>query len=312
MEFQAGARWLAVSGHRQHRHRPPQRHRTRNPDDPQRPSPRQGDAATGSTAAVDGRPEPRVGARRVSGRRWLAQVGGHAGVDAAAVPLRRSRARYRIGAGRAPRRSDRWPARLRRPTHRRRPPCHRRGAHGGPARRPHPDPRRRIKRHGHLRDADRSAIGRVVRRVGPRGDQRLRRVGGGGGHLDQAAAQPRNTSRLRRQGFRQSHCRADDSDSRRDQPIRVRDARTAGPGVSGADRRGRSRPGSRCAAADVGRDLVPAEHREHRAGRRARRRRRDRRVRRAAAVDRHRRRGHARPTYRGITRWSSRRRVSSA
>ena len=91
-----------------------------------------------------GCPEPRVGARRISGRRRAAQVGGHAGVDAAAVPLRRSRARHRIGARCAPRRSDRWPARLRRPADRRRPPGHRGGAHGGPARRPHPDPRRRI------------------------------------------------------------------------------------------------------------------------------------------------------------------------
>ena len=51
VEFQAGAWRAALPRDRQCRHRAPQRHRTRNPDDPQRPSPRQGHAAAGSAAA---------------------------------------------------------------------------------------------------------------------------------------------------------------------------------------------------------------------------------------------------------------------
>ena len=152
VELQAGARRPAVSGDRQCRHRPAQRHRTRNPDDPQRPSPRQGDAAAGSAAAVDEYRERGRWCAPVSGRRRAAQAGGHAGIDAAAVPRGRRRARHRAGARCAPRRVDRRPARLRRAADRRRPPGHRRGAHGGPARRPHPDPRRRIERHRHLGD----------------------------------------------------------------------------------------------------------------------------------------------------------------
>ena len=86
---------------------------------------------------------------------------------------------------------------------------------------------------------------------------------------------------------RQSRRRADHSDSRRDQPVRVRDARTAGTRVPRADRRGRARTDSRCAATHVGGDLVPARHRQHRTGRRARSGRRHRRVCRTAAADRH-------------------------
>ena len=51
VELQAGARRSALSGDRQRRHRPAQRRRARNPDDAQRTSPGQRDAATGSAAA---------------------------------------------------------------------------------------------------------------------------------------------------------------------------------------------------------------------------------------------------------------------
>ena len=51
-------------------------------------------------------------------------------------------------------------------------------------------------------------------------------------------------------GPRQSHCGADDSDTRRAQPLRVRHARTAGPGVPRADRRGGPRADSRRATTD--------------------------------------------------------------
>ena len=287
MELQAGARRPALPGDRQCRHRAPQRHRTRNPDDAQRSSPRQGHAAAGSAAARDEHGVAGFGALRFRGGRRAAQAGGHAVIDAAAIPADRRGARDRAGAHRAPRRVERRPARLRRPTDRRRAPRHRGGAHGSAARRAHPDPCRRIERDRHLGDTDRSALRRVVRRLGPRRHQRHRRVGGGGRHLDPAAAKSRNTSGVRRRRLRQSRCRADYSDSRRDQPVRVRDARTAGTRVPRADRRGRAGTDSRCAAAYVGRDLVPARHRQHRTGRRARSGRRRRRVCRTAAVDRH-------------------------
>ena len=51
--------------------------------------------------------------------------------------------------------------------------------------------------------------------VGAGGDQRHRGVGGRGRPVAETAAQPRHPPRLRRQDFRQSHCGADDSDTRR-------------------------------------------------------------------------------------------------
>ena len=57
----------------------------------------------------------------------------------------------------------------------------------------------------------------------------------------EVAAQPRNASGLRCRRVRQSDCGADHSDSRRAQPVRVRDARAAGPGLPRADRRGCAR-----------------------------------------------------------------------
>ncbi len=53
---------------------------------------------------------------------------------------------------------------------------------------------------------------------------------------------------------RQSDCGADDPDPRRAQPLRVRDARAAGPGVPRPDGRGRARPDSRCPGTDFGGD----------------------------------------------------------
>ncbi len=68
MEQQAGARRSAIPRDGQCRHRPAQRGRTRNPDDAQRPSPRQGHAAAGSAAAVDEHRLAGAGAVRFRGR----------------------------------------------------------------------------------------------------------------------------------------------------------------------------------------------------------------------------------------------------
>ena len=108
--------------------------------------------------------------------------------------------------------------------------------------------------HRHVGAADRRADGGVAGRDRPRGDQRDRGVGRRGRPVDQAAAQPRYASGVRRRHVRQSGCGTDHSDPRGDQPLRLRHARAAGPGLPRADRRGRARADSRCAGTDAGRD----------------------------------------------------------
>ena len=289
MELQARARRFALSGDRQRRDRQAQRHRTRNPDDAQRPSPRQRHATAGSRCCP--RWAPRNG-------RWCAPgflagdaLRAMAGTRSSTLPRSRrisAEPSRRHGASGAPRRSRRRATGLRRAADRRRAPGRRGRANRRPARRADPDPGRGLAGDRHVGAPDRPADRRVVRRVRPRGDQCQRGVGGRGRHLDHVAAQPWHASGVRRQVVRQSDCGADDSDSRRAQPLRIRDARAAGPGVPRPDRRGCARPDTRCSGADFGGDRLPAGHRQHRAGHQARPRRRHRRLRGAAAVDRHR------------------------
>ena len=93
---------------------------------------------------------------------------------------------------------------LRRPARRRRAAGGRRRAHRGSARRTDPDLCRGVRRHRNFRPPDRPAHRGVVRRHGARRDQRDRRVGRQHRHVDQAAAQSRNASGVRRRGIRQS------------------------------------------------------------------------------------------------------------
>ncbi len=60
------------------------------------------------------------------------------------------------------------------------------------------------------------------------------------------------------EGVRQSDCGADDSDSRRAQPVCIRDAGAIGQGVPRPDRRGCAWPDTRRSRADVGGDRLPS------------------------------------------------------
>ena len=208
VELQAGARRAALPGDRQRRDRAAQRHRTRNPDDAQRSSPRQGHAAAGSAAALD--------EQRRRGR-WCVSVSWQATGCASSRARRRRRCRGHGGSPRAA--PSTW-----------RPPCGATVSRGGllaydgqliDDARLVTAVARTAAQHGArilTRVAASNATGtsvrltdqlhrRVVRRVGPRRHQRQRRVGGGGRHLDQAAAQPRNASGVRRRVVRQSRLR---------------------------------------------------------------------------------------------------------
>ena len=258
MELQAGARRAALSGDRQCGDRPAQCRRTRNSDDAQRPSSGSGDAAAGPAAAVDGSDGAGVGAGRISRRRRAAQDGGHTRIRFARFTTYFGAARPRDGAGRSARRPRRWSIGLRRATDRRRPAGRRRRANRGTAGSPDLDLYRGIRSHRELAAADRSAQRRILRHLGARGDQRHRGVGGGDRSVIEATAQPRHPPRLRCQDTRQSDSGADDSDPRRTQSLRLRDARTTGTDLLGAHRRGGSRADSRSAATDIGGDCVPA------------------------------------------------------
>ena len=247
-----GLRYLAT---RQRRHRPAQRGRARNPDDPQRSSSRARDAAAGAAAAVDEPGQPGAGAHRVSSPAtrcagWPAR------------PRRRCRGRAGSSAARA---AELVPA------------VRRDGLDGGllaydgqliddarlvvAVARTAAQHGARILTYVAASDVTGDSVRLTDQRTGESFDVTARAVinatGVWAGDIDSSitvAAQPRNASGVRRRGIRQSDCGTDDSDSRRDQPLRVRDARAAGPGLSGSDRRGRARTDSRCAATDFGGD----------------------------------------------------------
>ena len=249
---------------------------------------------------------------------WCVSVSRRATVCASlrARRPRRCRAHRRVGATRAvemaptvrARRAWRRPARLRRTVHRRRTARHRGGAHRRAARRADPDPRWRVgatgtsvtltdQRSGESFDVSARAVINASGVWAGEVDTSIRLRPSRGTHLVFDAA-----------SFGNPVAALTDSDPRRDQPVRVRDARAAGARVPRVHRRGRARPRSRCAGTLRRPRSVPARHRQRRAGRRARSRRRHRRVCRASAADRHRTGAGTRATCRVITPSSSRRR----
>ena len=206
MELQAGARRPALSGHRQRRHRPSQRRRTRNPDDPQRASSGEGDAAAGAAAAVDGpwrapwsasassrrRPARARGhpASTLPGSRVFGPTGDRVGADGSRTGLDGALLAYdgqliddaRLVTAVA-RTAAQHGARIL--------TC------------------RRLGRDRHLGAADRSADRRVAGRVGARGDQRRGGLGGRGRPLDPSCGPVAAPIWSSTPGLRQSDCRAD-------------------------------------------------------------------------------------------------------
>ena len=125
--------------------------------------------------------------------------------------------------------------------HRRCPSGGRTRAYRGGSRRQYLYLHPRLRRHRARRCAHRHPDGPQLPDRSPVGDQRNRGVVGPGRRFDTPTTKSRNASRGRRRCCGESDRRPHRSDGGQHQPVRLRAAAAAGPGVHRAHRRGRTR-----------------------------------------------------------------------